>query len=184
MDLMKTVTETSQNTPDAKEQLHRLNEQKKLDLENSLLKEALIESAEKCERLLKELKESQEKNAELNHQTLEEIRASVEQFQTSSEILETEISKEIGNLRTDLQKETVDEVNSIWRDYQLKIEQSFNDIIWREELVNDQLKKQVDEVEQARRQLFRVDGVKKALFWIGMVANITTCMLMIISKIM
>ena len=184
MDLIKTVSENVQNSKSAKEQLHELNEQKKLDLENSLLKEALTESSERCEKLLKELKESQEKKAELNHQTLEEIRASVEQFQTSSEILETEISKEIGNLRTDLQKETVDEVNSIWRDYQLKIEQSFNDIIWREELVNDQLKKQVDEVEQARRQLFRVDGVKKALFWIGMVANITTCMLMIISKIM
>ena len=183
MDLMKTVTETSRNTMNPKEQLHKLNEQKKLDLENSLLKEALIESAEKCERLLKELKESQEKKAEQDHQTLEEIRASVEQFQTSNEMLEKEISKEIGNLRTDLQKETVDEVNSIWQEYQLKIEQSFNSIIRREELVNDQLKKQVDEVEQARRRLFHFDGVKNVLFWIGMAANIATCVLMIIDKV-
>lgn len=184
MDLMKTVTETSQNAMNPKEQLHKMNEQKKLDLENSLLKEALIESAEKCERLLKELKESQEKKAEQDHQTLEEIRESIGQFQTSSEILEREISREIGNLRTDLQKETIDEVNSIWQDYQLKIEQSFNSIIRREEIVNDQLKKQVNEVEQARRQLFRVDGVKNVLFWIGMAANITTCVLMIINKVL
>jgi len=183
MDLMKTVTETSQNMPSAKEQLHRLNEQKKLDLENSLLKEALTESAERFEKSLKELKDSQEKNAEQDHKTAEAIRESVEQLLKDREILEREISKEIKSLRADLQKETVDKVENIWHDYQLGIEQTLNSIIRKEELANDRLKKQADEVEQARRRLFRFDGVKHVLFWIGMAANIITCVMLILEKV-
>lgn len=184
MDLMKTVTETSQNTISPKEQLHRLNEQKKLDLENSLLKEALTESAERFGRSLKELKDSQEKNAEQDHKTAEAIRESVEQLLTDREILEREISKEIGSLRADLQKETIDKVESIWHDYQMQIEQTLNSIIRKEELANDRLKKQADEVEQARRRLFRFDGVKHVLFWIGIAANIITCVMLILEKVL
>lgn len=184
MDLMKTVTETSQNTPDAKEQLHRLNEQKKLDLENSLLKEALAESSGRFERSLKELKDLQEKSAEQDHQTIEAIRESVEQLLADREILGREMSKEIGNLRADLQKETINKVESIWRDYQLGIEQTFTSIIRKEELANDRLKKQADEVEQARHRLFRFDGVKHVLFWIGMAANIITCVILLLERIM
>ena len=79
----------------------------------------MTESAERFGRSLKELKASQEKNAEQDHKTAEAIRESVEQLLKDREILEKEISKEIGNLRADLQKETIDKVESIWRDYQL-----------------------------------------------------------------
>ena len=184
MDLMKTVTESAQDPKSAKEQLHELNERKKLDLENSLLKEALTESAERCVRLLKELKNLQEKKAEQDHQTVEEIRESIEKLLKDREILESEISKEIVNLRTDLQKETIDKVESILRDYQIRIEQTLNSIIRKEEAVNDRLKKQVGEVELARRRLFQFDGVKNVLFWIGMAANIITCVILLLERIL
>lgn len=183
MDLMKTVTENGQNMKSSKEQLHELNEQKKLDLENSLLKEALIESSERCEKLLRELKDLQEKKAEQDHQTIKEIRKNIEQYRTSSEILEQEIEKEIGALRYDLQNETVKKVDTIWGEYQMKIEQTFSSIIRKEEEMNRKLKEQVKEVEQARHRLFRFDGLKTGLFWIGMVANIVMCILMIWEKI-
>ena len=172
MDLMKTVTETSRNTMSAKEQLHELNEQKKLDLENSLLKEALTESAERCVRLLKELKDLQQKEVEQDRQMIGEISRNVERLRTDREILEREMAKEIGNLCADLRKETVDKVDSIWRDYQMKIEQTLSSIIRKEEMISGQLKKQVGEVEQARHRLFQFDGVKNVLFWIGQVLNI------------
>ena len=184
MDLMKTVTETSQNAISPKEQLHRLNEQKKLDLENSLLKEALTESAERFGRSLKELKDSQKKSAEQDHQTIEAIRENIENLLTDREILVREMSKEIGNVYADLKKETVDKVNSIWRDYQVQIEQTLNSIIRKEELTNDRLKKQANEVEYARHRLFRFDGVKHVLFWIGMAANIITCVMLILEKVL
>jgi len=107
----------------------------------------------------------------------------VEQLLKDREILEREISKEIKSLRADLQKETVDKVENIWHDYQLGIEQTLNSIIRKEELANDRLKKQADEVEQARRRLFRFDGVKHVLFWIGMAANIITCVMLILEKV-
>ena len=174
MDLMKTVTETSKYKPSAKEQLHELNEQKKLDLENSLLKEALTESAERCARLLQELKDLQQKKAEQDRQMIGEISRNVEKLQTDREILGKEMAKEIGNLCADLQKETVDKVDIIWRDYQVKIEQTLSSIIRKEEVINDQLKKQVGEVERARHRLFQFDGVKNVLFWIGQALNILT----------
>lgn len=183
MDLMKTVTESTQKSKSAKDQLHELNEQKKLDLENSLLKEALVESSEKCEKLLRELKDLQEKKTEQDHQTIEEIRKNIEQYRTSSEILEQEIEKEIGTLCDDVQRETVNKVGLIWRDYQMRIEQTFASIIRTEEEINRRLKQQVKEVEQARQRLFRFDGLKTGLFWIGMVANIVTCVMLILEKI-
>ena len=182
MDLIKTVSENVQNSKSAKEQLHELNEQKKLNLENSLLKEALTESSERCEKLLKELKDLQEKKTEQDHQTIEGIRKNIEQYRTNSEMLEQAIGKEIGTLRCELQKETVKKVDAIWSEYQMKIEQTFNAIIRKEEDMNRKLKEQVKEVEQARHRLFRFDGLKTGLFWIGMVANFVMCVLMIWEK--
>ena len=147
------------------------------------MNETLIESSERCEKLLRKLKDLQEKKAEQDHQTNEEIRKNIEQYRTSSEILEQEIGKEIGTLRCELQKETVKKVDSIWGEYQLKIEQTFSSIIRKEEEMNRRLKEQVVEVEQARHRLFRFDGLKTGLFWIGMVANIVIFVLMIWEKI-
>ncbi|MDO4207009.1 MAG: hypothetical protein Q4D15_05405, partial [Lachnospiraceae bacterium] len=98
----------------------------------------------------------------------------VEQLLADREILGREMSKEIGNLCADLRKETVDKVNIIWRDYQMKIEQTLSSIIRKEELISGQLKKQVEEVERARHRLFQFDGVKNVLFLIGQALNILT----------
>ena len=191
MDLMKTVTERAQNTLSAKEQLHELNEQKKLDLENSLLKEALAESSERCERLLREFgslqqtaEENRQKEAERNHQTIEELSWTVQQLQSGNELLEKGMSREIGALCDELQRGTLDKVNSLWSDYQTEIERKFNSIIRMEEEVNARLGQQVREVEAARRRLFRFDGLKSALFWIGLLANIATCLMLVLEKVL
>ena len=90
----------------------------------------------------------------------------------------------IGNLCADLRKETVDKVDSIWRDYQVKIEQTLSSIIRKEEMISDQLKKQVEEVERARHRLFQFDGVKNCLFWIGIVANLGMCVFLVLEKVL
>ena len=129
-------------------------------------------------------RENRQKETERNHQTLEEISRTVQQLQTGNELLEKGMSREIGALCDELQRGTLDKVNSLWSYYQKEIERKFNSIIRMEEEVNARLGQQVREVEAARRRLFRFDGLKSALFWIGMLANISTCVMLVLEKVL
>ncbi len=156
MDLMKTVTETSQNTPSAKEQLHRLNEQKKLDLENSLLKEALAESSGRFERSLAESKQLQEKSEMSRKKDWEQIQEkigqlteSVKDVHSSSQQLENAFKETLKCLSDDLDQHIVAETKkALSEQMDLLNSRIFNMAPQLEKLTNN-LNPAVNKVKQA-----------------------------------
>ncbi len=179
MDLMKTVTETSLSSISPKEQLHRLNEQKKLDLENSLLKEALAESSGRCERLLAEsnrLLATSEKNRKEDAATflaqMSELTEKVKEIENADEILKDAIKDEMKREFYDLHKDVVAEINSALNERQKKVVRATDEMITDINAVTRRIK-------QAEEQLFRFDGIKTFVFWFGQIVNIVTFGLLI-----
>ena len=179
MDLMKTVTETSQSSISPKEQLHRLNEQKKLDLENSLLKEALTESAGKCERLLAEsnrLLATSEKNRQEDAATflaqMSELTEKVKEIENADEILKGTIRDEMKREFYDLHKDIVEEISAALNERQKKVVRA------TDEMITD-INAATRRIKQAEEQLFRFDGIKTFVFWFGQIVNIVTIGLLI-----
>ena len=179
MDLMKTVTETSQNTPDAKEQLHRLNEQKKLDLENSLLKEALTESAGRFEKSLAESKQLQEKSEisrkkdwDQIQEKIKQLTESVKDVHSSSQQLENAFKETLKCLSDDLEGHIVAETKKALSEQMELFNCRIINMDRQLEKLTNNLNLAANNVKQAEEKLFRFDRGRSILFWVGQVLNI------------
>ena len=186
MDLMKTVAENSMNTVSPKEQLHALNEQKKQDLENSLLKEALIVSSERCEKSLTEsnhLLQESEKKRKADLQILDEriirIHSEMQAIQTANELLKGCFEKNIeslsGDLRTDIVKAVQDDLNQHTETFKHQIDR----LTRHAEAIAKNLNAAASKVKHAEDMLFLFEGGKRALFWIGELVNILIAILLL-----
>ena len=181
MDLMKTVAEKAQDTLSPTEQLHAVNEKKKQDLENGLLKEALALSSERCERSLAEsnrLLQESEKNRQQDYQTLEQkitqIQGEVQSIQTANEVLKSGVENTVKNLCCDLRNDIVDAVRDDLEKQLEAYDQQIERLTRHAKQAVEDLGTAARKVKAAQDQLFRMDGCRKVLFWMGQVLNILT----------
>lgn len=192
----------------AKEKLDQLAQQKQVDLENTLLKAALAQSSDECEKYLKESNSLLHK-AELNRQIeneqrlqelkflkqlhekhLSEIHQTINVIKTADQKLELTISSQISNFADSIQASTTAQVqlalNGVYNDLATLSERlqdaqrQFNDLFQHS---NEKLTQEYDkilfELKDKQRNFFRFQGFKHFVFWALPVLQIVNSVLLI-----
>lgn len=170
----------------ASAQLHQRAEQKQMETENTLLKVALTESSEKCEKSLKEcvaLLQMTEKNREKEsveqRRIVEEIEMSVKQLKNVNEQLQNSIGNALKGLTDDIRRETIRTVGDALR---VNIEAINNTSIIlkrKSEKMVDVMNSKISELDEAKEKFFSFKGIKTYLFWGGMISNILTLLILL-----
>ena len=172
------------------ERLQDLNKQSRVELENSLLKEALALSSEQCEKSLKECagllqtaernwrNEQQRSNAR-HEKELAELNAEVERILSSNEILQEAISGRIGALTDKVGKETVQEVSRALQGQSDAIQKKTEAFEQQTDRLEKIMESQAKRVERSQERFFAFNTWQTRIFWLGWVCNIFTLLLLI-----
>lgn len=172
------------------ERLQDLNKQSRVELENSLLKEALALSSEQCEKSLKECagllqtaernwrNEQQRSNARYEKE-LAELNAEVERILSSNEILQEAISGRIGALTDKVGKETVQEVSRALQGQSDAIQKKTEAFEQQTDRLEKIMESQAKRVERSQERFFAFNTWQTRIFWLGWVCNIFTLLLLI-----
>ena len=186
MSLREMPEQQKQSSP--REQLQELNRQSRTELENSLLKEALMISSENCEELMKQSNQEQvraeqnrQRDEELNRKIFRELKQLFEQLENSNELLQDVISDEIGALRGEVRENTVQEVRKALQANIDAIQRATKLLEKQSDTLTSVMKQKIRELEESKNSFFRYEGFKMYLFWGGMVCNILV-FLMLASK--
>ena len=192
----------------AKDKLNQLAEQKQQELENTLLKAALAQSSEGCEKYLKESNSLLQK-AELNRQIeneqrlqelqllrqqhekqLNEISQTINSLKTADQKLEHTISSRISDLTDRIQASTTAQVqsalNQVYHDLTALSEglqatqKQCNDLFRHS---NEKLMQEYDqilvELNDKQRSFFHFHSVKHFIFWTLPVLQLVNTVLLI-----
>lgn len=192
----------------AKEKLDQLAQQKQVDLENTLLKAALAQSSDECEKYLKE-SNSLLQRAELNRQIeneqrlqelrllrqqhekqLNEISQTINDLKSTDQKLEHTISSQISNFADSIQASTTAQVqlalNGVYNGLTTLSERlqdaqrQFNDLFRHSnEQITQEHSKFLIEFKERQRSFFRLQGFKHFVFWALPVLQIVNSVLLI-----
>lgn len=192
----------------AKDKLNQLAEQKQIEVENTLLKAALAQSSEECEKSLKESSNLLQK-AELNRQIeneqrlqelqllrqqhekqLNEISQTINSLKTADQKLEHTISSRISDFTDRIQASITAQVqsalNQVYMDLTalsegLQATQTQCNDLFRHS--NEKLTQEYDkilfELKDKQRDFFRFQGFKHFVFWALPVLQIVNTVLLI-----
>lgn len=192
----------------AKEKLDQLAQQKQVDLENTLLKAALAQSSDECEKYLKEsnallLKAEQNRQTEneqrlqelqqikqLHQKYLSEINQTINDLKSIDQKLELTISSQISNFADSIQASTTAQVqlalNGVYNDLTTLSERlqdaqrQFNDQFQHSnEQITQEHSKFLIEFKERQRSFFRLQGFKHFVFWALPVLQIVNSVLLI-----
>ena len=159
---------------------------KKTELENSLLKEALAMSSENCEELMKQSNQEQvraeqnrQRDAEQNRKLISELKQSVELLKNSNELLQDAISGEIGSLKDEVKENTVQEVRKALQANIEAIQRATKLLEKQSDTLTSVMKQKIRELEESKNSFFRYEGLKLYLFWGGMVCNILVFLMLL-----
>lgn len=184
MSLREMHEQQKQSSP--REQLQELNRQSRIELENSLLKEALAMSSENCEELLKQYNQEQVKaeqnrkrDAEQNRKLINEMQQNVELLKKSNELLQLVISQKIGDLKDEVRESTVREVEKALQANIEAIQGATKEIEKETDTLKTVMGQKVRELENSKNSFFKYEGKKIYVFWAGMVCNIITFILLL-----
>ena len=178
----------------AKDKLNQLAEQKQIEVENTLLKAALAQSSEECEKSLKESSNLLQK-AELNRQIeneqrlqelqllrqqhekqLNEISQTINSLKTIDQKLEHTISSQISDLTDRIQASTTAQVQSALNQVYMDLTALSERLQATQTQCNDQFRhsnekltqeygKFLIEFKDRQRSFFRLYGFKHIVFW-------------------
>ena len=169
-----------------REQLQELNRQSRIELENSLLKEALALSSESCEELMKQSNQGQaraeqnrKRDAELNRQLISELKKYVEQLENSNELLQNTISAEVRGLKDEVRESTIQEVKKALQANIEAMQKATKALEKQSDILINVMKQKVRELEDSKNGFFKYEGVKLYLFWGGMLGNILVFILLV-----
>lgn len=169
-----------------REQLQELNKKSRIELENSLLKEALALSSENCEELMKQSNQEQaraeqnrQRDAEQSRKLIRELQQSVKQYQDSSEQLRNAISTAVGNLADDVGENTINAVREALMANDKGIRGATAALVEQTNQLITVMQRKVDELEKTKNSFFQFEGKKLYLFWGGMICNIITLILLV-----
>lgn len=172
------------------EKLQELNRQSRVEMENSLLKEALALSSEQCEKSLKECvsllqkaerswQSEQQRSNERHARELADLRAQVERLQSSNAALQREISGRIGALTDRVGQETVQEVSRALQGQADAIQRKTNEFEQQANRLEEVMESQAQRVEKSQERFFAFNTWQTRIFWGGWVCNIFTLILLI-----
>ena len=167
------------------EQLQELNRQSRVEMENSLLKEALALSSEQCEKSLQECvsllqmaeqkwqSEQQRSNA-WHEQQVKDLRIQVEKLQSSNAILQREISGKIGDLTDKVRRETVKEIERALQGQVDTIQKKTKAFEQQGNKLQQEMERQVERVEHSQKRFFAFNTWQMWVFWSGWICSILT----------
>ena len=166
--------------------LQELNQQSRIELENSLLKEALALSSENCEELMKQsnqelvrAEQNRQRDVEWNRQIISDLKEQVENLKSSNELLQDIISAKIGSLKDEVRESTIQEVKSVLQVNLEAIQRETKALEKETDAMVGVMKKKVQELENSKNSFFKYEGKKMYLFWAGMGCNIITLILLV-----
>lgn len=169
-----------------REQLQELNKKSRIELENSLLKEALALSSESCEELMQQSKQEQaraeqnrQRDAEQNRKLIRELLQSIKQYQDSSEQLRNAISTAVGDLADEVEENTINAVREALMANDKGIRGATAALVEQTNQLITVMQRKVDELEKTKNSFFKYEGKKLYLFWGGMICNIVTLILLV-----
>lgn len=169
-----------------REQLQELNKKSRIELENSLLKEALALSSESCEELMKQSKQEQaraeqnrQRDAEQSRKLIRELQQSIKQYQDSSEQLRNAISTAVGDLADEVEENTINAVREALMANDKGIRGATAALVEQTNQLITVMQRKVDELEKTKNSFFKYEGKKLYLFWGGMICNIVTLILLV-----
>ena len=153
----------------AKEKLKELNEMSKQELENSLLKETLIEYME----VLGQLKEEQNNFLLRQERKSNEQEKRVRELEESNEILSKEIEKSLLGIKEDVKKEIMNlrcKAEDILKDMEEDINKSTEKLENKSDEVINKIENKASETLDNVKSFWKFNKLEKGVFWTFIVA--------------
>lgn len=170
--------ETAVNSP--MEQLHQMNLQKRMDLENGLLKEELAQSYRQYSTLEEESKRQlTEMKMELEEET-QLIRKLWQSTEEGNKALTTSLKNSIKEYECDMLKAVTDTAERAFRSHEEALKKSVEEMVGYNVRMLKELRESHRKMQEDYDLFLRVKGLREGIFWIGMVCTAVNMILLII----
>ncbi|MDD4165373.1 MAG: hypothetical protein PHD66_09280 [Eubacteriales bacterium] len=171
--------EKKEQTATANEKLQEIAAESVKNTENTLLKAALSQSSENCEKLLKksnelleQMKTNLQTDSKQNQELIRELNESVMMIERVNELLNKNIKITISELTSDIRNATVAEVRESLKDINSELQQEAEAIRADAKNIHDFMVSQLNDFEDRKRRFFMFDGAKNVFFWISQAVGI------------
>lgn len=169
--------ETAVNSP--MEQLHQMNLQKRMDLENGLLKEELAQSYRQYSTLEEESKRQlTEMKMELEEET-QLIRKLWQSTEEGNKALTTSLKNSIKEYECDMLKAVTDTAERAFRSHEEALKKSVEEMVGYNVRMLKELRESHRKMQEDYDLFFRVKGLREGIFWMGMVCAAVNMVLLI-----
>lgn len=130
---------------------------------------------------LVKVEQNRQRDIEWNKQIILDLKKQVEKIKSNNEVLQNSISAEIGSLKDELRESTVQEVKNALQANIEAIQRAIEGIEKQSNTFVEIMEQKVQDLENSKNKFFKYEGKKIYLFWAGIVCNIGTFILLILS---
>lgn len=130
---------------------------------------------------LVKVEQNRQRDIEWNKQIILDLKKQVEKIKSNNEVLQNIISAEIGSLKDELRESTVQEVKNALQANIEAIQRAIEGIEKQSNTFVEIMEQKVQDLENSKNKFFKYEGKKIYLFWAGIVCNIGTFILLLLS---
>lgn len=166
--------------PNTLEQLHQMNLQKRLELENGLLKEELAKSSRMFSTLEGESKKQLMEMRKLMEEGTAQTRKYLQGMETENLILKKSLRDILRDYECDVVDRVTDATEKAFRSHEDTLKKSIEEMAGYNVRMLRELRESHQKMQEDYDLFFRVKGLREGIFWAGMVCTVVNLILLII----